>query len=127
MHVKIKCLTAKKLRIMKTQNTFAVTGRITKDAEVKNFANNTVARTGLAINRKETVNGEEKKTAGFMDIECWRKNDNTAELELLKKGQMVTVYGFFKPEEYEKDGKTVHKIAFAITKVEKFEFEQKEA
>lgn len=103
---------------MKNQNNFQVTGRITKDAEVKNFASSAVARTGIAISRKENTNGEEKRKTGFMNIEAWRKKENVADFEQLKKGALVTIEGYFKPDEYQKNGKTVNAIVMNVTKWE---------
>ena len=41
-----------------------------------------------------------------------------ADFELLKKGNLVTIEGYFKPDEYkDKENKTVQKIVFAATKI----------
>lgn len=103
---------------MNTQNNFQITGRITADAKVNQFATASVARFGLAINRKETVNGTEKKTTAFMNFEAWRKNENAADFQQLKKGQLVTIEGYFKPDEYEKDGVKHQIIIMTATKWE---------
>jgi single-strand DNA-binding protein len=58
-----------------------------------------------------------KRTSAILNIEIWRGNKNAADLDLLKKGNRLTVKGFFKPEEYEKDGKTVQKIVFRGTEI----------
>ena len=47
----------------------------------------------------------------------WRKNENSASFDLLKKGNRITVEGYFKPEEYEKDGQNRQVITFVATKV----------
>ena len=89
---------------MITFNDFKITGRITADAKINKFQNTSVARFGIAVTHKETVNGEEKKTVAFLNIEAWRKNEKTADFDSLKKGKLLTIDGWFKPEEYEKDG-----------------------
>lgn len=54
------------------------------------------------------------------------KNEDTATLELLKKGKEVTVEGFFKPESYTKDGKSVTVLKNVATKVTAFVREKKQ-
>ena len=102
---------------MKSVNNFAVTGFVGQDAKINKFNNASVARFGLCIARTEKVNGEDKRKSAFLNIEMWRKNENAASFDLLKKGNRLTVKGFFKPEEYEKDGKTVQKIVFRGTEI----------
>lgn len=103
---------------MKTQNNFQITGRIGQDAKINQFATASVARFGLAVTRKETVNGEEKKTTAFLNMEAWRKNENSADFQQLKKGQFITIEGYFKPEEYEKDGVKHQVVVMTATKWE---------
>ena len=35
-----------------------------------------------------------------MNFEAWRKNENTGSFDQLTKGTMLTVEGYFKPEEW---------------------------
>ena len=86
----------------KIENSFAVTGFIGKDAEIRQFTSASVARFSLAAGRVETIGKETKKKSPFMAVEVWRKNES-ASFELLKKGQMITVHGYFKPEEWSDD------------------------
>ena len=102
---------------MKSVNNFAVTGFVGQDAKINKFENNSVARFGLCIARTEKVNGEETRKSAFLNIEMWRKNENSASFDLLKKGNRITVEGYFKPEEYEKDGAKHQIITFVATKV----------
>ena len=102
---------------MKSVNNFAVKGFVGQDAKINKFENNSVARFGLCIARTEKVNGEEKRKSAFLNIEMWRKNENSASFDLLKKGNRITVEGYFKPEEYEKDGQNRQVITFVATKV----------
>ncbi len=99
------------------ENNFAVSGFVAVDATVTKFEKASVARFPLSISRKETVNGTEVRKSVLINIEAWRGNDNTTELDLMKKGNLVTVEGYFKPEEYTKDGKTVQKLIFNAVKV----------
>ena len=102
---------------MKSVNNFQVTGFVCNDAVKNEFKNATVARFGLSIVRTEGKGENKKRTSAILNVEIWRGNKNAADLDLLKKGNRITVNGFFKPEEYEKDGKTVQKIVFAGTEI----------
>lgn len=52
-----------------------------------------------------------------MNIEAWRKNENTSSFENLTKGTQLTVEGFFKPEEWtDKDGVKKNRIIMVATK-----------
>ncbi|MBQ2196928.1 MAG: single-stranded DNA-binding protein [Prevotella sp.] len=102
---------------MKSVNSFEVTGFIVNDAKVNKFNNASVARFGLAIARTEGKDENKKRTSAILNVEIWRSNKNAADLDLLKKGNRITVKGFFKPEEYTKDEKTVSHIVFAGTEI----------
>ena len=74
----------------KIENNFVVTGFVGKDAEIRQFTNASVARFPLAS----------KRVSAFMNFEAWRKNENTGSFDQLTKGTMLTVEGYFKPEEW---------------------------
>lgn len=103
----------------KVENNFAVTGFIAKDAEIRQFTTSSVARFSIAISRTEKrgeSSQEETRVSAFMNIEAWRKNDS-ASFELLKKGQMITVEGYMKPEEWiGNDGVKRNRIIFVASK-----------
>ena len=61
----------------KIENHFAVTGFVAKDAEVRQFTTTSVARFPLAVARQEKNGEETKRISAFMNIEAWRKNENT--------------------------------------------------
>ena len=86
----------------KIENSFAVTGFIGKDAKIRQFTSASVARFSLAVGRTEIVGKETQKVSAFMAVEVWRKNES-ASFELLKKGQIITIHGYFKPEEWSDD------------------------
>ena len=95
------------------ENSFAVTGFVGKDAEIRQFTTASVARFPLAVSRKEQ-NGEEY-VSSFIYVEAWRKNDSTS-FELLKKGKNITVKGFFKPDEWtDQQGVKHNSIIMAVT------------
>lgn len=101
----------------KIENTFAVTGFIGKDAEIHQFTNASVARFPLAVSRLEKNGEESNRISAFMNIEAWRKNENTDSFDMLTKGTMLTVEGYFKPEEWiDKDGTRHNRIVTVAVK-----------
>ena len=83
----------------KVENSFAVTGFVGKDAEIRQFTTASVARFILAVGRSNVKEGENTRVSALMNMEAWRKNEN-ASFELLKKGTLLTVEGYFKPDEW---------------------------
>lgn len=101
----------------KIENNFTVSGFVGKNAEIHQFANASVARFSLAVSRQEK-NGEETcRVSAFMNMEAWRKNEHTDSFDKLTKGTLLTVEGFFKPEEWtDKDGVRHNRIIMVATK-----------
>ena len=101
----------------KIENTFAVTGFVGKDAEIRQFTTASVARFSLAINRTEKNSEENNRTSAFMNIEAWRKNENLSSFDCLTKGAMITVEGYFKPEEWtSEDGVKHNRVVLVANK-----------
>lgn len=101
----------------KVENSFAVTGFVGQDAEVRQFSTASVARFSLAIGRTEKRDEEEVRVSSFINVEAWRKNES-ASFELLKKGTMLTIEGYFKPEEWiDRDGNKRNRTVLVATKV----------
>lgn len=75
----------------KIENNFAVTGFVGKDAEIRQFANASVARFSLAVSRLEKNGEESNRVSAFMNFEAWRKNENAGAFDQLTKGTMLTV------------------------------------
>ncbi|MDO5446778.1 MAG: single-stranded DNA-binding protein [Prevotellaceae bacterium] len=102
-----------------TKNTFAVTGFVGKDAEIRSFESASVARFSLAVSRQEKSGEETTRTSAFMNIEAWRKNENADSFNRIKKGAMLTVEGYFKPEEWQDaDGSKHNRVVLVATKFE---------
>ncbi|EXY32789.1 single-stranded DNA-binding protein [Bacteroides sp.] len=115
----------------KIENTFAVTGFLGKDAEIRQFTNASVARFSLSVSRQEKNGEEANRVSAFMNIEAWRKNENTGSFDILTKGTMLTVEGYFKPEEWNDNGTKRNRIVMVAVKfyppVEKEETPEKPA
>ncbi len=105
------------------KNNFAISGFVATDAKTNQFQNATVARCAISVSRQEKVGEETQRKSALLNIEAWRKNSNTKELDLLKKGTLVTVEGYLRPEEWEETntetGEVVkhNRIVFAATKI----------
>lgn len=101
----------------KIENNFAVTGFLGKDAEIRQFTNASVARFPLSVSRQEKNGEETNRISAFMNIEAWRKNENTGSFDILTKGTMLTVEGYFKSEEWiDKDGTKRNRIVIVAVK-----------
>lgn len=81
----------------KFENTFAVSGFVGRDAEIRQFANTSVARFSLAVGRTEKSGDESTRISAFMNIEAWRKNEKAESFDILTKGSLITVEGTSSP------------------------------
>ncbi len=104
--------------IMNTMNNFTISGFVVKDAEVKNFEKSSIARFGLSFKTSEKNGNTEVVKSAIVNIETWIKNDDVATQELLKKGSLIKIEGFFKADPYTKDGKSVNQYRLVATKIE---------
>ena len=112
---------------MKAQNNFAITGFIASDAKVTDFGKAQKVRFGIRVTTvQKDKDGNERKETAIINAETIVKKDDTAKMELLKKGSFVTTRGFFKPEDWtDKDGKKHYDIKMAVTGIEKFSKDDK--
>ena len=101
----------------KIENNFTVTGFVGNDAEIRKFTTASVARFSLAVSRQEK-NGEEPHwVSAFINMEAWRKNEHTESFDKLVKGNIITVEGYFKPDEWTDQQGTKHsRVIFIATK-----------
>lgn len=98
------------------ENNFAVSGFVGKDAEIRQFANASVARFSLAVSRQEKNGAETKRVSAFINVEAWRKS-GSASFELLKKGTLLTIEGYLKPEEWtDRNGVKQNSVKFVAQK-----------
>ena len=60
-----------------------------------------------------------------MNVEAWRKNENTLSFDRLIKGVLLTVQGYFKPQEWQDaEGVKHNRVILVATKF--YEAEEKE-
>lgn len=102
----------------KMENSFVVSGFVGKDASIHQFSTASVARFPLAISRTEKSGEETTRTSCFHKrFETWRKNENTTSFDRLVKGALLTIEGYFKPEEWQDaDGVKRNRVAFVATR-----------
>ncbi len=105
---------------MATNNQFTISGFVAVEATVKNFDNSVLAKFPLSISSKDTVNGAEIRKSALINVEVWTKNEEDPRITLLKKGTLVEISGFIKPDEYtDRNGAKQQRIIFVATSVAK--------
>ena len=57
----------------KIENNFTVSGFVGKDAEIRQFANASVARFSLAVGRQEKNGEETNRVSAFMNIDVYKR------------------------------------------------------
>ena len=102
----------------KISNTFELSGFIANEAQIRNFDTASVARFAISVSRAEKNQaGETAYKSALINIEAWRKNENLDSFDRLKKGEHITVTGYFKPEEWTgTDGKKNQRVVLVAMK-----------
>lgn len=102
----------------KISNTFELSGFIANDAQIRNFDTASVARFAISVSRAEKNQADETSfKSALINIEAWRKNENLDSFDRLKKGEHITVTGYFKPEEWTgTDGKKNQRVVLVAMK-----------
>jgi single-strand DNA-binding protein len=89
-------------------NSVTLTGRLTKDIEVKQVGETTIGKFDIACGYSEKVKGEWVKKTSFLTCKKWRVEKIS---QYLVKGQMVAVNGKIVQEQWtDKEGKKASKI-----------------
>lgn len=84
----------------KIENSFVVSGFVSNEPQVRSFETASVARFSIAVSRSEKKGEETIYTSAFMAVEAWRKNEAADSFDRIRKGELLTVKGYFKPEEW---------------------------
>ena len=87
-----------------------ITGRFTRDVEVKEFGDHKVIENTVASDE-----GRDKTT--FMDVKIWNKQAEVVE-KYLAKGSFVILNGRIEQENWEKDGQKRSKLVLVANHVE---------
>lgn len=90
------------------------------DADTKSFNNSAVARFPISVSRRETKGEETIRKSSLINCECWAKDASSKRFALLKKGQLVVINGYIKPEEWQTaQGEKRSRITFVCTSIAK--------
>jgi single-strand DNA-binding protein len=91
-------------------NVVVMTGRLTRDAELKYTAGGTpVTKFSIAVNRRRKVNDQWEDEANFFDVALWGKQGETLS-QYLVKGKQVGIAGELRQERWEKDGQNRSRV-----------------
>ena len=102
----------------KIENNTVLTGIVGSDAQIRQFTTASVARFPLAVSRLEKNGEETNRVSAFVNVEAWRKNENTKDFDIIKKGALITVHAYLKPETWtDKDGVSHSRIILVATKL----------
>ncbi len=101
----------------KIENNFTLTGFVGNNAEIRQFTTASVARFSLTVSRQEKNGEETNRVSAFISMEAWRKNEHTESFDQLTKGTLLTVEGYFKPDEWiDQQGTKHNRIVFIANK-----------
>lgn len=91
---------------MKELNSFKISGYVGY-SNVDTFKNASVCRFSLAVSQTDENN---KRTSAFINAEAWKQNnmEDFSQFEILSKGKLVTIEGYFKPEEWLDEKRNTH-------------------
>ena len=100
-------------------NNFCVSGFVCNDAKVYDFTRNTLAKFGLSISRMDDSTNNQRVSA-ILNCEAWRKLENKWQFDKhLKKGQAITITGFFMPQEWtDQNGQRRSSVILRVTSIE---------
>ena len=91
-------------------NKVILSGRLTKDPELKQYDNSCKAVFTIAVNRN-------KEEADFIGCEVWNKQAESL-TKYQKKGNQIIVEGELRIDKYEKDGKDVYSTKVLARSIE---------
>lgn len=96
-------------------NNFQITAFVATTPSVNNFQSGaSVHRFAISVRRTEN----EKTVSALINCEMWRKDANDPSFDCIDKGKLVTLSGYFKPEEWEANGVKKNRVVLEITKAE---------
>lgn len=101
-------------------NFVCLSGRLTKDVEIKQIGQSNLVSGTIASNRTEKKDGEYKDVGNFIDFKTWVKSEKQVEFyrSAFTKGAKVLVNGALRQESWEKDGQKFSKIIVDVNRIE---------
>lgn len=91
-------------------NLVVLVGRLTRDPEVKNVGEHTIAEFALAVN-------DYKDAVSFIDCKAWNQRATVLE-KYAGKGKQVCVVGRLRQERWEKDGQKRSKLVVNVNEIQ---------
>ena len=99
-------------------NKVILVGNLTRDIEMKNAGAGAVGKTGLAVTRKYSVNGEKREETLFIDLAFWGRTAETA-AQYLHKGSKILAEGRLRFEQWQtQNGETRSKHSVSVENME---------
>jgi single-strand DNA-binding protein len=99
-------------------NTVVIVGRITRDSELRYTASGSaLCNFSVATNRRVKKGDEWQDDTSFIDLTLWNKQAEGLN-KYLTKGTQVVIQGYLKQERWEKDGKTMSKLAVHVDDIQ---------
>jgi single-strand DNA-binding protein len=110
---------------MANLNKVMLIGRLTRDPEVRTFANGgKVAKFGFAVNnrRKNQATGNWEDEPVFLDVEAFNRGETGKQADLveqyLRKGHQVFLEGHLRLDQWEKDGQKRSRLLVVVDNVQ---------
>lgn len=101
-------------------NSVVLCGRLTKDAERKQFTNSVKFSFSIAVEKKVKKGDQWDKVTNYFDIEAWNIDYIK---DALTKGRQVLVSGELDTSEYtNKDNQKVKRVFVRVDKIQVFHF-----
>ena len=100
----------------KIENSFTISGYVANDAEIRKFETSAVARFAISVSRpeKDADGNVTSYKSALISVEAWRKLDSIDSFDRIKKGELLTLVGYFKPEEWTSaDGQKRSRVVLA--------------
>ena len=99
-------------------NKVILVGNLTRDIEMKQAGAGVVGKTGLAVTRKYSANGEKREETMFIDLVFWGRSAETA-AQYLHKGSKVLIEGRLRLEQWQtQNGETRSKHSVSVENME---------
>jgi single-strand DNA-binding protein len=101
---------------MPNVNTLTISGRLTRDPELKHVGDSPLLRLGIATSKPYQQNGEWKEKTGFYNVDMWGDGATRVEKHL-RKGAPVLIEGELGYRSWEKDGQQYSAVSIIARRV----------
>lgn len=101
-------------------NSTVVSGFVATEPKITTCTEGSVIRFALAVSNRVTnkATGEVTRQSSLITVEKWAKNTNLSSFDAIRKGILVEVKGYLKPNEWKNaEGESRHRIVLAARSV----------